>query len=188
MKAKCPHCAAVYSIKDSLVPPAGRRAKCRRCGDRFLIAPPKPESAPKKSPKPKKPAPEKADWKETRYQKLFRRLNAFYQEQDAEFHYRFTGFSFQHRAVEDAEYIKKQVQMLREALQVAQKAAQEARRSADEDDLERQGLEIARLKASLRIFKELVGLKKSLAAQGLPATYNEIYNVLRDVDRIRTGG
>jgi predicted Zn finger-like uncharacterized protein len=44
MNIRCPHCQTVFRVNPERIPPAGVRARCARCGDSFMVTPPKAEA------------------------------------------------------------------------------------------------------------------------------------------------
>jgi predicted Zn finger-like uncharacterized protein len=58
MNIRCPHCQTVFRVNPERIPPAGVRARCARCGESFMVTPPKKEptaQAPAAPPPPARP-------------------------------------------------------------------------------------------------------------------------------------
>lgn len=54
MNIRCPQCQTVFKVDPSRIPQGGARARCARCGSRFMVRPPptRPDAGTAPAPKP----------------------------------------------------------------------------------------------------------------------------------------
>ena len=209
MQAQCPKCKAVYDVDETKVPEQGRYARCTVCKSRFFISRPdksrpsghgeqtKPRPKPKSRkpenpepaasqarPKAAKPKPKPASsqaWKETAYQKLYRRVTKYYHGKDGGFKYHIAAFCLAHREITSLDQIKSEIRKHSEQLGEVQKTLASGK-PMNRSDLEGLRSESLRHRTMIQIFKDIAIIQASFQKQGLKITLNQVLTVLKDVE------
>jgi predicted Zn finger-like uncharacterized protein len=210
MKIECPKCLAAYHIPEAKIPAASKKARCAKCGHRFMVVPPQTPSRAKSS-APGRPAiihpsskkkdiaseflkkqthssppllpPVEDPWKESLYSRLFKHIRIDFRSKNKDQRYFFTAFTFAYREIPSGLFIKNEVSRLRTLIKSNETGIKLAQERSDWDEVRILQGENARYQGIITVFKDIVALRKQFLSEGLKVSFNMVYTVLKDVER-----
>ena len=170
MKVRCPACGATYDVDQSRLPAEGRTARCTRCRTRFLI-----------KFQGKRPNID-LDWKTSKYDKIYSLVDRYYRSRSEDFRFALAALCVAHRDLPGGKYVRAEVRRLKQKANELEKAVLEAEAESSRADVEIMEAEARRCTDMIQAFRDIAAIGAHLVGQGRPATYSEIFTVLKDVE------